>query len=140
MGGGGLTKALTIGGALLGAYYSGGASLFGTGAATGAAGATAAGATLGSVASGAAIGAAGGMAAGSLLDKPKAPDVSGPSTMTSAMGDVVGTQGGATFNESEQAKQRGAVTKKRLGAKQLQIPLANAAAGGVNTAPSGVNV
>ena len=60
--------------------------------------------------------------------------------ISAAIGDVVGTQGGSTFNESEQAKQRGAVTKKRLGTKQLQIPLANAAAGGVNTAPSGVNV
>ena len=134
MGGGGLTKALTIGGALLGAYYSGGASLFTEG------GMTAAGATAGGIASGAALGAAGGMAAGSLLETPKAPDVNTPSTMTSAMGDVIGAQGGSTFNESEQAKQRGAVTKKRLGAKQLQIPLANAAAGGVNTAPTGVNV
>ena len=130
MGGGGLTKALTIGGALLGAYYSGGASLFTEG------GMTAAGATAGGIASGAAIGAAGGMAAGSLLETPKAPNVNGPSTMTSAMGDVVGNTNTKTFNESEQAKQRGAVTKKRLGAKQLQIPLANAAAGGVNTGGS----
>jgi len=84
-----------------------------------------------------------------LIDNPfkvKSPDApSSPSNMTSETGAVVGQGEGKTFDISEQDKQRGAVTKKRLGTKQLQIPLANqSAAAGINigatTGSTGVNV
>lgn len=71
---------------------------------------------------------------------PTAPDTQAPSEMTNQLGNVVGGGTGKTFDINEQNKQRGSVSKKRLGTKQLQIPLASSAAG-VNTAQgTGVNV
>ena len=71
----------------------------------------------------------------------KAPDAPPPTEMTNQMGNVIGSGSGKTLDITEQDKQRGSVSKKRLGAKQLQIPLASASAAGVNTSPStGVKV
>lgn len=77
-----------------------------------------------------------GLTSGGIKD-PSAPE---PASMSNQLGNVVGGGEGKTFDISEQDKQRGSVSKKRLGAKQLQIPLANASAGGINTsAATGVN-
>jgi len=71
----------------------------------------------------------------------KEPEAPAPTDMTNQLGGVVGSGSGKTLDITEQDKQRGSVSKKRLGAKQLQIPLASASAAGVNTSPStGVKV
>jgi len=70
-----------------------------------------------------------------------APMTAAPTDMKNQTGNVMGEGGGKTLDLTEQDKQRGSISKKRLGTKQLQIPLANQAAAGVNVAPTqGVNV
>lgn len=90
---------------------------------------------------GAMAGASMGGAVGSSMDKPDVPNAPMPNAMEQQLGNVVGAEGGKTLDLTEQDKQRGSISKKRLGTKQLQIPLANQASAGVNVAPTqGVNV
>jgi len=67
----------------------------------------------------AALGGAAGMAAES-MDAPTAPGMD-TSSISSGLGTVGEGSGGKTFNEDE--SKRKAISKKKLGARALQIPL-----------------
>lgn len=71
---------------------------------------------------------------------PDAPDVPAAPTTEVETGAIAGEGGGKTFDEGEEESRRKAVRKKRLGTKQLQIPLEKTTTGIATTTSTGIKV
>lgn len=91
---------------------------------------------------GAMAGAAIGGGVGAAVDPIKAPKTPSQSS-SNTLGMIPTGDTGKTLDLAAQDTQRTAIKRSKLGTKQLQIPLANASVGGVNTnltQAKGVNI